>query len=120
MQVLVHRAAIEPLKPPKPHFHSMSPEALMMRYYLDVLFAIEPGHRLVEDPPLAQRGDIPYRSFYFSELDTTGQPVFRYRLWFAFDGHVFGAEKLDPEGNVLDRRVDSDRHPKTAQLETIA
>lgn len=92
----------------------------MMATTLSTLFTIEAGHRLFEEAsPRAGQG-LPYTSAYFREVDETGQTVFRYRLWFAFEGHVFGAERLDLEGNVLERRVDSDRHAKGYPVDAIA
>lgn len=87
---------------------------------LGELFDIDPSHRLVQEAPAHADAGLPYTNSYFREIDDDGKLVFRYRLWKAFEGHVYGAERLDPAGNVLERLVGTDRHPHHQGSQEVA
>ncbi len=94
--------------------------ATMANPALDEMFAIEPEHRLIKEAPPVAAADLPYSDAYYREIDDDGRLVFRYRLWQAFEGHVYGGERLDPAGNILERLVRTDRRAHRQFPEQVA
>jgi len=94
--------------------------ATMANPTLDGMFEIEPAHRLIKEAPAVADADLPYSSAYYREIDDDGRLIFRFRLWQAFEGHVYGGERLDPAGNILERLVRTDRRAHRHFPEEVA
>ena len=81
----------------------------MKKPVLRDLFEIDVRHLLLEDAPQKQESTsgLPYKSQYFKEINGSGKLVFRYRYWELDEGTVYGAERLDLDGNIESRAVRS-------------
>lgn len=81
----------------------------MKKLVLRDLFEINARHLLLEETPPKRENTsgLPYRAQYFKEINGSGKLICRYRYWELDDGMVYGAERMDLEGNVESRAARS-------------